>query len=62
MTVFKNSLGKWVVHNGNQYSYYDSEEKAKQMDSYNDIGEGPAEVEIATRLTKKNIARFAPVY
>lgn len=53
METFVNSLGKLVVYDGKEYKYYNSEQEARLMGLYDNIGELPADADIAMRLTTK---------
>jgi len=51
MTIFQNSTGAWVYHDGATYYYFDSQEAAQMAADVSMIGETPAEVEIAATVT-----------
>jgi len=51
MTVFQNSAGLWVYHDGSTYQYFYTQEAAQMAASTSMIGETPAEVEIAATVT-----------
>jgi hypothetical protein len=50
-TIFQNSTGRWVYHDGSTYQYFDSQEAAEMAEITSTIGETPAEVEIAATVT-----------
>lgn len=51
MTVFKNSVGLWVLHDNEQYEYFGTQEAAQMAELLRAIGETSAEIEIATTMT-----------
>ena len=51
MTLFQNSIGRWVVHDGSTYFYFNSQQEAEMSSALQSIGETPAEVEIAATVT-----------
>lgn len=51
MTIFQNSTGLWVYHDGSTYQYFYTQEAAQMAASTSVIGETPAEVEIAATVT-----------
>lgn len=51
MTVFQNSLGVWVLHDGQTYQYFDTEQGARMAEQLQIVGETPAEYEIAATVT-----------
>lgn len=51
MTVFRNSTGRWVYHDGEHYQFFETEQEARMIEEIGGIGEAPAEVEIAATVT-----------
>lgn len=51
MTIFQNSTGRWVYHDGQTYQYFDTEQGARMAEQLQIVGETPAEYEIAATVT-----------
>lgn len=50
MTIFQNSIGRWALHDGATYQYFESEQEAKMAEMTNALAEQPAEYEIAAAV------------
>ena len=56
MTVFQNSLGVWVVHDGTGYRYFQSEQEARQAMAALNVSEQPLEMEFVQAI----VGEFLP--
>lgn len=52
MDVFVNAAGKYVCFDGSRYRFFNSQQEARDFMQTYDIGEAPADIEIAYKLTK----------
>ena len=51
MTVFQNSLGVWVLHDGSSYRYFQSEQEARIAMAAMNVSEQLLEIELAQTIS-----------
>ena len=62
MTVFQNSLGVWVLHDGSSYRYFQSEQEARQAMAAMNVSEQPLEIELAQTIVGELLPRLRELY
>ena len=62
MTVFQNSLGVWVVHDGSDYRYFQSEQEARVAMAALNVSEQPLEVEFVQTIVGEFLPNLRKLY
>ena len=62
MTVFQNSLGVWVLHDGSVYRYFQSEQEARRAMAILNVSEQPLEVEFAQTIVGEFLPNLRKLY
>ena len=62
MTVFQNSLGVWVLHDGTGYRYFQSEQEARQAMAALNVSEQPLEVEFVQTIVGEFLPNLRKLY
>ena len=62
MTVFQNSLGVWVLHDGSDYRYFQSEQEARVAMAALNVSEQPLEVEFAQTIVGEFLPNLRKLY
>ena len=62
MTVFQNSLGRWVFHTGDDYQYFNSEQEARIAMAVSTVSEQPLEVEFAQTIVGEFLPNLRKLY
>ena len=62
MTVFQNSLGVWVLHDGTGYRYFQSEQEARIAMAAMNVSEQPLEIELAQTIVGVLLPRLRELY
>ena len=62
MTVFQNSLGVWVLHDGTGYRYFQSEQEARRAMAILNVSEQPLEVEFAQTIVGEFLPNLRKLY
>ena len=62
MTVFQNSLGRWVFHDGDAYQYFDSEQEAMTAMAISTVSERPLEIEFVQRIVGEFLPGLRALY
>lgn len=62
MTVFQNSLGVWVMHDGTGYRYFQSEQEARIAMAVSSVSEQPLEVEFVQTIVGEFLPNLRKLY
>lgn len=62
MTVFQNSLGVWVLHDGAGYRYFQSEQEARVAMAALNVSEQPLEVEFVQTIVGEFLPNLRKLY
>lgn len=62
MTIFQNSLGVWVLHDGSDYRYFQSEQEARRAMAILNVSEQPLEVEFAQTIVGEFLPNLRKLY
>ena len=62
MTVFQNSLGVWVVHDGTGYRYFQSEQEARIAMAAMNVSEQPLEMEFVQAIVGEFLPNLRKLY
>ena len=62
MTIFQNSLGVWVVHDGTGYRYFQSEQEARQAMAALNVSEQPLEMEFVQAIVGEFLPNLRKLY
>ena len=62
MTVFQNSLGVWVLHDGSGYRYFQSEQEARVAMAALKVSEQPLEMEFVQAIVGEFLPNLRKLY
>ena len=62
MTIFQNSLGVWVLHDGSDYRYFQSEQEARVAMAALNVSEQPLEMEFVQAIVGEFLPNLRKLY
>lgn len=62
MTIFQNSLGRWVFYDGDTYQYFDTQQEAQMAMIATAVSEQPIEAELAARITGELLPQLRALF